>query len=204
VNLPQHPSRDGDRDPPPSEETAPPRTPEAEARIAAMVHAHFDFVWRSLRRHGLPPEAADDAAQQVFVVASRRIAEIRPDAERSFLFNTALRVASDARRAWARRREQLGDDAAMAEVRDAGPTPEEEAHRKQSLALLDEILESLDEEVRVPFVLFELEGLEVKEIADILGVPVGTAASRLRAAREEFQAAAKRMRARQAFPRRAR
>ena len=50
-------------------------------------------------------------------------------------------------------------------------------------------------ELRVVFVLFELEELSVPEIAKIVGVPEGTASSRLRRAREEFQKAAKRVRA---------
>jgi RNA polymerase sigma-70 factor (ECF subfamily) len=173
------------------------RPPEQEARIAALVRDHFDFVWRSLRRQGLPAEAADDAAQQVFLIASRRIADIEVGAERSFLFQTALRVGLDARRAWQRRQERVRSDGDFSELRDSAPSPEDEAHRRRSLELLDEILGSLDEKLRVPFVLFELEGLEVKEIANLLGLPTGTAASRLRAAREEFHAAAKRLRARQ-------
>jgi RNA polymerase sigma-70 factor (ECF subfamily) len=203
IPLPTSPDADADHKPPPPGE-ARARTPAEETRLAAMVDQQFDFVWRSLRRCGLAADAADDAAQQVFIVASRRMGDIQIGAERSFLFQTALRIASDMRRARVRRREQLGTDAEIAEVRDSAPSPEEEVHRKRSLALLDEILGSLEEELRLPFVLFELEGIEVKDIANILGVPVGTAASRLRIAREEFHAIAKRMRARHAFQGRSR
>jgi RNA polymerase sigma-70 factor (ECF subfamily) len=171
-------------------------TPEEEARLVDMVRSYFDFVWRSLRRQGLPPEVADDAAQQVFVVASRRVGDIASGAERSFLFQTAMRVGSDARRAWVRRREHLGHGDELPEVSDSAPSPEDQVHRNRSLAVLDDVLASLDEKLRVPFVLFELEGLEVKEIATLLGIPVGTVGSRLRLAREEFHAAARRVRAR--------
>jgi RNA polymerase sigma-70 factor (ECF subfamily) len=172
-------------------------TAEQKDRLTTMVRSHLDFVWRSLRRQGLPPAVADDATQQVFVVASRRIGSIDVGAERSFLFQTALRVGSDARRAWARRRETLDGEAHLGNVRDSALSPEEEAHRRRSLALLEEVLGSLDEKLRAPFVLFEMEGLEIKEIAEVLGIPVGTVGSRLRAARDEFLAAAKRIRARQ-------
>lgn len=173
-------------------------TPAEEARLVAMVRTHFDFIWRSLRRQGLPPDAADDAAQQVFVIASRRLREIQVGAERSFLFQTAARVGSDARRAFGRSKERVGVEEAVADVRDSSPSPEDQMQRKRALEMLDEIVASLDEKQRVPFTLFELEGFEVKEIAEMLGVPVGTVASRLRLAREEFHAAARRLRARQA------
>src|SRR5258706_514128 len=73
-----------------------------EGRIRALFELHYDFVWRSLRRLGVPTDAADDGAQEVFVVAARRIGDIILGAERSFLFGTAMRVASQARRARAR------------------------------------------------------------------------------------------------------
>ena len=50
-------------------------------------------------------------------------------------------------------------------------------------------------DLRTVLVLFELEGLEVRQIAEIEQIPVGTASSRLRRAREEFSAIAKRVRA---------
>ena len=75
------------------------------ARLRAMMDNHFETVWRSLRRLGVPEAGADDAAQQVFVVASRRLDEITVGGERGYLLGIALRVASDARRALARRRE---------------------------------------------------------------------------------------------------
>ena len=54
-------------------------------------------------------------------------------------------------------------------------------------------------ELKATFVLFELEELTVPQIADLLGVPPGTVSSRLRSARAEFQAAVKRLQARDAF-----
>src|SRR2546423_11978941 len=79
-------------------------------RLASMFHAHFSFVWRSLRRLGVPPATIDDAAQEVFVVASRRLDAIETGKEKAFLFGTAVRVASDARRAQTRRRHADLDD----------------------------------------------------------------------------------------------
>jgi RNA polymerase sigma-70 factor (ECF subfamily) len=174
----------------------PARTRAADARLRALVDGQFDFIWRSLRRLGIPAVDADDCAQQVFLVASRKLDDILPGCERPFLFSTALRVASDARRSRSRRREVFED---VDEPRDSAPNPEQVAEQKSSRALLDEVLDSLPMELRAVFVLFELEELPSTEIADMLAIPVGTVASRLRRAREEFQRIVARMKARDAF-----
>ncbi|HTJ46804.1 MAG TPA: sigma factor, partial [Kofleriaceae bacterium] len=91
-----------------------------EQRLTAMFNAHFDFIWRSLRRLGVAAAAVDDAAQEVFVVASRKLREIEAGKERAFLFGTAVRVASDARRSARRRGDKVSDDAAP-ETADPAP-----------------------------------------------------------------------------------
>jgi RNA polymerase sigma-70 factor (ECF subfamily) len=176
------------------------RTPAAarvaDARLRQLVEGQYDFIWRSLRRLGVPEVDADDCAQQVFLVASRKLDDIVVGCERPFLFSTALRVASDARRARSRRREVFED---VDEPRDSAPNPEQIAEQKRARALLDEVLDSLPMELRAVFVLFELEELPSGEIAEVLALPIGTVASRLRRAREEFQRIIARMKARDAF-----
>ncbi|WP_437965591.1 sigma-70 family RNA polymerase sigma factor [Sorangium sp. So ce260] len=169
-------------------------SPSAE-RYRALVDAHFDFIWRSLRGLGVPVGSADDAAQHVFLIAHQKLGEIAPGRERSFLFGTALGVAANARRAGARRRE-LCDDDAMAIAADEAPNPEQLMEMKQARALLDEVLDAMEEDLRVVFVLFELEGVPTEEIAAMLELAKGTVASRLRRAREEFRAIARRIQAR--------
>ena len=66
----------------------------SEARLRDMVHTYFDFIWRSLRRLGVPADSVDDAAQRVFWVAAQNLGDIRVESERAYLFGTALRVAS--------------------------------------------------------------------------------------------------------------
>ena len=46
--------------------------PALSAEFEALCHAHFDFVWRTLRRFGVSEAALDDATQDVFVVMHRR------------------------------------------------------------------------------------------------------------------------------------
>jgi RNA polymerase sigma-70 factor, ECF subfamily len=152
--------------------------------VSELVRREFRFVWRLLRRLGLPEGDADDATQQVFIIAAQRFGDIRPGRERSFLYTTALHVAFKARRSVERRREDLG-----AEVEpdpDGAPNPEDLVDRRRARELLDSLLDALPLELRVVLVLHEIEELSTTEIAEVIGVPAGTAASRLRRARELF------------------
>nr|WP_240807689.1 sigma-70 family RNA polymerase sigma factor [Polyangium spumosum] len=151
-----------------------------------MVEAHFDAVYVALRRLGVPAAELDDCAQQVFVVASGKLAVIQPGREKAFLMGTAVHVASHARRSQRRRREvPEGDEAADGKA-DEGPQPDEIVEQRRLRALLDEVLAAMPEELRTALVLFELEELTMQEISAALDLPMGTVASRLRRAREVF------------------
>lgn len=160
-------------------------SPADKARLRAIVDQHFDAVWRSLRRLGVPPVDMDDCMQQVFLVASRKLPSIAMGSEQAFLLGTALRVASDARRTRDRRREVPEDD--DVQRTDPGPQPDELADQKRLRGILDEVLAAMPMDLRTVFVLYELEEMPVQEIAGLLEIPTGTAASRLRRAREEFE-----------------
>jgi RNA polymerase sigma-70 factor (ECF subfamily) len=164
------------------------------ADLAELLRDHFDFVWRSLRRLGLDEGHADDAAQEVFLVVSRKQHLIEAGRERSFLFGTAMRVASDFRKRVARRREVQAEPSI--ETVDPTPSPETLIEQHQARAVLDELLDELPSEVRTIFILFELEGMEMQEIAELLTLHPGTVASRLRRSRAIFNAAVKRKQAR--------
>lgn len=159
-----------------------------DARLRTMVALHFDVVWRALRRLGVPDAGADDAAQQVFLVAARRLDEIDPPRERQYLLGIALRVASDARHAASRRREvPMGDSHELARqmtLTDGAPLAEQLLDEKRARAMLASFLESMPTDLREAFVLFELEEMAAPAVAEILGVPVGTVASRVRRARQ--------------------
>lgn len=172
----------------------PAMSPEAAARFRRMVEEQFDFIWRALRGLGVPAAGADDAAQQVFLIASQKMESIAVGSERSFLFSTAMGVAANARRSLHRRREVDDEPALEASVDDA-PNPEQSVAQKQARAVLDRLMAEMPEDLRTVFMLFELEGMTTAQIAEVLAIPPGTAASRLRRAREDFQARAKRYQA---------
>ena len=75
------------------------------ARVAELLRAHFRDVWRMVRRFGVPEHCADDAAQEVFIIASRRLGDIAVGSERAFLLASAVRVAANLRRSLGTRRE---------------------------------------------------------------------------------------------------
>jgi RNA polymerase sigma-70 factor (ECF subfamily) len=170
---------------------------EDRERLEAMARAEFQFIWRSLRRLGVPQPAVDDAAQKVFEIATRKLGAIRRGSERAYLFNTAVRVAAGIRRRDVTRRET--SDFVLEDHVDSSPRPDEAVEWKRQRECLDSILDSMPTELRVVFVVFELEGLTTKAIAELLGIPHGTAASRLRRARELFQAEVKRLTAKRTF-----
>lgn len=156
------------------------------ARLRAMFDAHHELVWRTLRRFGLDAEAAADVGQQAFVVAVERVADILPGSERAFLLGTALRLA----RRVAQRAQRAPFDPSLEHSLVQRGEAESQA---MALELLDRVLSQLDRSLVEVFVLFDVEGFSAPEISRALGVPVGTVASRLRRAREEFRAATQRL-----------
>lgn len=156
----------------------------------------FDFVWRSVRRLGVPEASVDDAVQDVFVVVHRRLGDFEGRSSiKTWLFGIAMRVVSDHRRAARRRRpaEPLRESL----VEGPGGCPLEGAERHEAVRLLHSLLDQLDEDKRAVFVMAELEQMSVPEIADALGANLNTVYSRLRAARACFEEALARHRTRE-------
>ncbi len=155
-----------------------------DTRARPLVNDHFDFVWRLLRRLGVPAADSDDAAQQVFIVGTRRLADIPVGNERTFLDGSALRVALTVRRNSARSERFIRS--LPAEPDASVLTPHDQAERREALAFLDQLLSAMEDTQREVFVLCEIEELSAPQVASIVGAPVGTVASRLRRARQTF------------------
>ncbi len=166
-------------------------------RVAELFREHFVFVRRVLRRCGIAPADLDDAVQETFLVVHRRAADFEGRAsERTWLYAVAVRVASTLRRS--ARREQARRTTAGQQMHSGSEAdPEDALSRNEAAEVLDALLDELDANKRTVFVLAELEGVRVPEIARILDVNVRTIHSRLRLARERFSAALARHHARE-------
>jgi RNA polymerase sigma-70 factor, ECF subfamily len=151
----------------------------------AWFRDHVDGVWRVIARLGVPAHSIDDLVQEAFIIASRRRNDIGEGQERSFLVATAVRLCSNYRqKAHVRREVSRGDDFEQ----QASPTPDAEQLliERRWRELLDQVLAELSDAHRAPFVLYELEGFSVPEIAQLLDLPLGTVSSRLWRARAKF------------------
>ncbi len=158
---------------------------ERRERIERMVRDHHAFVCRSTRRLGVREADVDDAVQEIFLTAVKHLDEIVPGSERGYLFRTCAFVSAHARRSVQRRREVVDEARVNAEV-DKRLSPEQHAVRSQARARLQAILDQMPDGFGEVFVLFELERRTMVEIAEMLNLPQGTVASRLRRAREIF------------------
>lgn len=180
---------------------APSEASEPESRAQALDFASvyetwFDFVWRTLRRLGVSPAQIDDGVQDVFLVVHRRLGEFEGRSSlKTWLFGIALRVAKDHRRSRRRRPTEPFRD-----VEPAGhwPSPSDRVEDEEAVRVLYALLDELDDDRRVVFVMVELEQMSAPEIAASLGQNVNTVYARLRSARAEFDQAVRRHRAREA------
>lgn len=162
-----------------------PERTHAEVRqtLATLFTAHHQLIWRTLRRLGASPEQAADCTQQAFVIAAERFFQIRPGCERAFLFSTALGLAHTSRR-----REWRCQLESNMELHSQTHHDEKIAREHYARQLMDRVLSKMDSSLVSVFALFELEGLSSPEIAEMVGIPLGTVASRLRRARQVFKA----------------
>jgi RNA polymerase sigma-70 factor, ECF subfamily len=177
------------------------RTPAGADAMAPSVldprrlyDSHLAFVWRSLRRLGVPESMIEDAAQDVFLVVHRRwnSFDARRSAVETWLFGIVLRVASTYRRTMKRRFAWLvplpGHEVVTHE-HSQHESATELIERREKVALFERALGRLDERKRAVFLLVELEQFPVPQAAQALRINVNTAYWRLREARLEFRKA---------------
>jgi RNA polymerase sigma-70 factor (ECF subfamily) len=161
--------------------------------VARLLESYLSVVWRTVRRCGVPASLADDATQEVFIVAAGKLDSIVAGREKHFLCGIAVRVAANWRRS-IKARHEGASARPLHELASSQPGPAELLQRKRLREAMEQLLEGMPEELRTAFVLFELEGFTVPEVAEVLEVPLGTAASRLRRARAAFRSAAGQLR----------
>jgi RNA polymerase sigma-70 factor (ECF subfamily) len=164
-------------------QAAPPAT---VASTREIFETYAGFVVRIVRRLGVRASDVEDVAQEVFVIVHRRRADLQPGVSlRSWLFGITRRVVSNYHRL-ARHRHEEPSSGLDAVAVQSDPAQLIEGSRER--VLLDQALAKLDADKRAVFVLYELECLEMREVAQMLGCPLNTAYSRLYAAREAVKA----------------
>ena len=171
-----------------------------EVTFDEVYDAHVDFVWRSVRRLGVGESACDDVVQKTFLVVHRRLGEFeRRSSIKTWIFSILLRIVREHRRLLRRKSPHLFHEPADPEVvpdQATASNPQEAVLRAEASRTIDLLLESLDEDKRVVFVLAELEEMSAEEISQATGLERSVVYSRLRAARIDFERAAARMRQR--------
>jgi RNA polymerase sigma-70 factor (ECF subfamily) len=149
-----------------------------------LFETHAAFVLRLVQRLGVRASDAEDVTQEIFMIVHRRIRDLKGNtAARSWLFGITRRVVANHLRKAKRRSEQLDSSSPAVTLDDPGVHLQIARDR----ARFERALSRLDLDKRTVFVLFELEGLEMREVAQMVGCPVHTAYSRLYAARELVQ-----------------
>lgn len=179
---------------------ASPEAAPAMLDLRALFESHMAFVWRNLRRLGVPASLVEDATQDVFLVVHRRGDSFRPELStiETWLFGILLRVARNYRRAQQRRLAWLLPSPSRKLMHEAA-TPEdgpaEILAQREAASLFERALDDLDEAKRSLFLLVDVEQLPVPQAASTLGVNTNTAYWRLRKARLAFRRALVRLRA---------
>lgn len=149
--------------------------------VRAVFDEHARYVWRALRHLGIAEADVEDLCQEVFVVVHRKLGEFEGRSEvRTWLYGICLRVAADHRRRAHVRHERPHADPSEGVAASPGLRPDA---RTEARSTLQSLLDELDEDKRAVLVLYELEGLTMKEVAAAVGCPLQTAYSRLHAAR---------------------
>ena len=160
-----------------------------------VYREHFAFVRRAAKRLGASDGSLADVVQEVFVVVHRRLGDFEGRSSvKTWLFGIALRIVRDHRRAVRRRPVEPAVDVDTLESSANGPA--ENAERAEAVRVLHALLDELADERREVFVMADLEQMSMPEIAETLGINVNTAYARLRLARQEFEQALARHRAR--------
>jgi RNA polymerase sigma-70 factor (ECF subfamily) len=160
--------------------------------LAEVYNEHHDFMWRSLRRLGVDAADVEDAVHDAFLVVARRLREFEGRSSlRTWLFAIAMRVAQSRRRDRQREVHHLERYEVVAPRGGEDPWT-----RRDVRATLHQLLDTLEEDQRVVFIMIELENMTAPEIAAALELKVPTVYSRLRLAREAMRRAVTRYLAR--------
>jgi RNA polymerase sigma-70 factor (ECF subfamily) len=167
--------------------------------LQEVYERHADFVWRALRRLGVPDAALKDATHDVFLVVHAQLGRFEGRSSLTTWLFTLCRTVARERRRRERRERELLDSSNVEEEIDLRADVAREAEHHERLSLLENLLAGLEVEQRNVFILFEIERLTGEEIAEMLTIPLGTVYSRLQLGRAAFRQALTRREARERF-----
>jgi RNA polymerase sigma-70 factor (ECF subfamily) len=154
-----------------------------------LYERYSPSVHRFISALGIPMEEREDAAQDVFMAVYRSLASFRGEAQ---LSTWIYRIAARHAVRMGRRRRVREFLSVLALREPPPPAPPDPSERASYLHMLDRMLGRLNPKKRTVFVLFEIEGLKVDEIAKVMNCPENTVWSRLHHARSEMLKMAKR------------
>jgi len=158
--------------------------------FSVIYQTYFSFVWRCVRRLGIAPSAVDDVVQDVFIVIHSRLSTlITPSALRSWIYGIVRRTVLAHGRLDRARAESALTATEESTAPSLMPTPLDIAEHSDQVKMLWLLLQELDAPKREVFVLAEIEEMTMPEVAHALEIPLGTVYSRLRSARQLFEAA---------------
>ena len=179
-----------------------PDVPIDDLEFRSLFEREVSYVWNSLRRLGVREGDLPDQTQEVFVTVHAILDDYdRSRPLRPWLFGIAYRTASHYRRLARNAREVPAGAHGGAALTDSAPLADDQLAHAEDQDLALRALAEVDLPRRSVLVLADIDGVPVPEIARAFDLPLNTAYSRLRLAREDFAAAAKRLRARQRGPR---
>jgi len=145
----------------------------------------LDYLMRTLQRLGVDASDIEDLAHEVFLVLRRNWDEYDPTRPlKPYLFGIAFRVAASHRR-----RHWREVSFAVVDGPDRAPYPDQAYESNQARALVLAALQRIPIPRRVVLVMHDLDEIPVQEVAATLAIPLFTAYSRLRKARQEFETA---------------
>jgi RNA polymerase sigma-70 factor (ECF subfamily) len=162
------------------------------AAFEELVRRHEKRVFRLLLRMLGNREEAEDVAQETFLSLHRHGHRFRGESRFStFVYRVAANAALNRRRSLGRNRARMEK---LMERQAAGDDLPASPRDAASLAEAGEVgvevrraLETLSENLRLPLVLYDIEGLAYGEIAKVLGVAEGTVKSRIHRARQALR-----------------
>jgi len=162
---------------------------ERSHRFETVALPHLDSAYNLARWLMRSDSDAEDAVQQAYLRAFRYLESFSGTDGRSWILTIVRRACYDALQKRRTEREGFGyaadlDDDEVAQIPDAAADPEAALLRKSDSALIDRLVDALPPEFREVVVLREFEDMSYREIAAVVGVPLGTVMSRLARARE--------------------